>query len=93
MGKIKDFKTKDCKTLFGKIIQRLMFHQLTQLVVAAALVLISAIAFGFTDDGTVWNSFFSGMYSVGLIFLALFAVVAIIFAWIINPLRRWLKKK
>jgi hypothetical protein len=86
---LKNYKEKECKTWIGKFFQRLTFTWMYKIYVAIALVIISAIGFGFTYDGSFLDNVFYYMYMTGLGLITLVTVVAIVYAWIINPIRTY----
>lgn len=92
MSWLKNYKQKECKTWIGKYFQRLMFTWMYKIYTAAALVLIASIGFGFVSEGGFWENVFSCLYTVGLAFFVVLAVVGITYAWIINPIKSLMEK-
>ena len=93
MGKLKDFKTKNCKSLFCKILQRLLFNKITQILTLIGIAIISAVIVGNTPEGSKISDICTVILASAGGLLALIAVVFIIFAWVINPIKSLLKKK
>lgn len=82
---IKDYKTRECKTLLGKCLQLVVFHDLSRLVFFALLTIIGGLAIEiFAASSLIWLIFF--LSGIGYMFL--YCVISLIFAWIINPLKR-----
>jgi hypothetical protein len=85
--KWKEFKTRECKTVFGRILQLLVFHQWTQLIVSVILAVMGAIPIGFEllkyDSG--FEMFFQIIMGIGIAGLVIFAVIGIGFLFIVKP--------
>ena len=92
MGFLKDFKTKECKNSFCKFIQYVTFNTYAKMILSALIVFIIAITFNFTIPGTFLDDMLSYINLVALITLASIAVLLIIYAWFINPIKRLIKK-
>lgn len=92
MIKLKKFKVKECKNVFCKALQLLLFHKLTQILFGVGLILIGIIGFNITPEDTFINNLFSIIFVVGLGILAVFVLIMIAYAWIINPIRNKKKK-
>jgi hypothetical protein len=73
-----NFKNKECKTIFGKIIQKLLFHNITRILLFAIIALIGALC---NDIVLI----------IGVAGLGIHIIIMIIYAWIINPINS--KKK
>jgi len=81
---LENYKKKDCKTWIGSMIQILVFNNLARLGFFSLLTIIGGIGIGiFQSIATIWVVLFFS----GLVYLAIFILVAIAFAWIINPIR------
>jgi len=82
---IKNYKDRKCKTIFGKIIQIIIFNNLARLGFFAILTIISGLAIDFFNvSALIWFLLF--YFGIGYMFL--FGVISLIFAWIINPLKK-----
>lgn len=85
--KLKDFKNKKCKTIFGTILQFILFHHLTQIGIVVITLLTSGIIVGNGAEGSpLWNFAYNTMWVCSGI-LVLIILIGIFFAWIINPIR------
>ena len=78
MGCLKKYKEKECKTWVGKFFQRLVFTWLYKIITALVLVVISAILFNFTKEGSFWDSLLSSLYGIGFFG---FLIIAITFLY------------
>lgn len=93
MGKLKDFKQKNCKNIFCKILQFLLFHHLTQLGVLILILLGSGIVVGTENSALPYYNFAFYTFWVSSGILLLIAIIGLIFGLIINPIRDKKKKK
>lgn len=93
MSWLKNYREKECKTWMGKFFQRLVFTWMYKIYTAAVLVLISSIGFGLVSEGGFGENFFSFLYSIGLGFFVVLAVVSIAYAWVINPIKSLMEKR
>jgi len=90
---IENYKNKEKKTLFGKFFQRLFFTWIYKIIFAVFLVLIAAIAFNYTKEGSFWDNIFISLYGIGLIILVVIAAIFMVYAWIINPIKSLINRK
>ena len=79
------------KNLFRKLNlkmlgQLLVKNTLTQITVLSIITVISALVYNFYEPAYY-------VMLVSIILLTIIAVVFILFAWIINPIKRFLNKK
>lgn len=92
---LQNYKNKQCKTWIGNYLQRLTFTWIYKIYTSIALVLIAAIAFSFTKEGTFMDNFVSGLYSLGLFGFILLA--AVMFGYMFyagwKGLINWIKKR
>lgn len=86
MNFLQKYKQRECKTLIGKALQMLVFHNLTRLAFFTAIGLIGAIGLGVFESTAV---IFQVFLLTGVFYLGIMVVILIIFAWIINPIRTW----
>lgn len=82
-------KTKECKTLFGKIVQMIVFHNLSRIGFFALLLLGGG---GLTNIPAIENIGWVVML-IGAAGLAIHVLIAIAYAWIINPIRSLKERK
>lgn len=87
MSWLKNYKNKECKTWFGKFIQRTVFTWMYKIYVAIALVLIASVGFSLVDEGSFFDNLFYYLYAIGLGFFIVLALVSFAYAWVINPIR------
>jgi len=78
------------KSLFKKLnpktlVQLLIKNTLTQIIVLGSIMIVSAILSSYSDI-----AYYSMLVSTGL--LTLIAVTYILFAWVINPIIKIIKK-
>lgn len=80
---LREQKTKECKTLFGKIVQMIVFHNLSRMGFFALLLLGGG---GLTNIPSVENVGWVIML-IGAAGLAVHLLIALVYAWVINPIR------
>jgi len=81
IDKLKEFQKKELG-FFGTALQYLMFHNISKMIALCVIMIISAVLY--YNHDILWAAYpFFG--SAGI--LALIVVIAIIFGWIINPIR------
>ena len=90
---IENYRYSDRNTLLGKFFQRLFFTWMYKIIFAIFLVLIAAIAFNYTKEGSFWDNIFISLYGVGLIILVVIAAIFMVYAWIINPIKSLIDKR
>ncbi|MFA5066980.1 MAG: hypothetical protein WC466_02910 [Candidatus Izemoplasmatales bacterium] len=93
MKKIKEmflkYKNKKCKTWIGALIQLFVCNNLARLILFLIMAIFaSAMSSAFESDSIVWFL----MFWIGFGYSAVFGIIMIIFAWIINPIK-YRKKK
>lgn len=82
---IKDYKNIECKTLLGKCLQLVIFHDLSRFVFFAILTIISGLAIDFFNvTAFIWFL----LFYFGIGYMSLFGIISLIFAWVINPLKK-----
>lgn len=86
MNFLQKYKQRECKTFIGKALQLFVFHHLTRLMVFCGLGLIGAVGSGIFFSNALIFQIFLG---ISLVYLAIFALIGIAYAWIINPIRTW----
>lgn len=84
MGKFKD---KECKTLFGKILQHILFHHYTQLGIVIFFLLLSGTLVGSLSETSTLFDISYLIFNICSVLLGLFVVFTLIFVWIINPIK------
>jgi len=86
---LKEFKEKDSKNWIIKFFQLLLFNNLFKLSLSGLIGIIGAIGINaFSTESMV----FYVLFLIGFGGILLFAVVMLIYAFIINPIRNLLKK-
>ena len=97
MSWIEEYRNKDCKTWFGKFWQRVLFTNIYKGLLALILIGIALVIFQFSVNGSIIDIIANNIFAIGLFTLVGFALVMIIYAWVINPLiwawNKWFKKK
>ena len=82
---IENYKKRECKTLLGKCLQLVIFHNLSRLVFFALLTIIGGLAIEFfAASSLIWMI----LFLTGIGYMFLYCVISLIYAWIINPLKR-----
>lgn len=90
MGILTNYKNKECKTWVGKMFQRLVFNTYYKIGFFLAIIIACAIGFHYVGDKP---SIFDVLFAISLSFFVLLAVIALIFAWVINPIKSYLENK
>jgi hypothetical protein len=80
---LEKYKSKKCKTWFGKIIQRFVFDKLTKLVFFTLLAITSIVGVYFSQESfIIWDI----LFLTSIAYLTIFGIILIAYAWIINPI-------
>lgn len=76
------YKNKKCKTLIGKIFQRLVFHNLTRLLFFSILLIVGGIFTNFSSN----NAWFY-MFMIGVCYCVISGIIFVCFG-IINTFKK-----
>jgi len=87
---IENYRNRKCKTWIGKFFQTLVFTHVAKLILFGGLVLFGAVGIGVIESNSI---IFALCFKIGLVGLAAYAVIFMVYAWFINPIREYLKNK
>jgi len=80
---LEKYKNKKCKTIFGDLIQLIVFHNIARLLFFILLSIIGGFGISYGTSKLWVYLFMSGVY-----YCLGFLIVATIYAWLINPNRK-----
>ena len=80
---LENYKNRKCKTIVGDILQLIVFHNIARLLFFISLSIIGGFGISYGTSQIWLYLFMSGFY-----YCAGFVIVAIIYAWLINPNRK-----
>jgi len=87
MSIIKNFKEKKCKSTACSLLQLLIFNKMLHILIGVGALILGSVGYSFTQDGSVINDAFIIITQIGAGILSIYAVVFLLFAWVINPIR------